>query len=79
MPIYVTENGFSCKGEQNLAVDQAIEDTDRVNYFKGNLEALLDAIDDGVPIKSYFAWSLIYNFEWYVCLRPSDFDGADCV
>ena len=64
MPIYVTENGFAVKGEDNLPVQQAINDTDRVNYFKGNLEALLGAIDDGVVIKSYFGWSFLDNFEW---------------
>lgn len=64
MPIFVTENGFAVKGENELSVDDALNDTDRVNYFAGNLEALLGAIEDGVEIKSYFAWSLLDNFEW---------------
>ena len=64
MPIYVTENGFSVKGEDNLSLEEALNDTDRVNYFAGNLEALLCAIEDGVVIKSYFGWSFLDNFEW---------------
>ncbi|KAG9019152.1 Beta-glucosidase 1B [Tulasnella sp. 427] len=64
LPIYVTENGFACKGENDLTPEEVVNDTDRVNYFKGNLQALLDAVSDGVDIRSYFAWSLLDNFEW---------------
>ncbi|KAG8851643.1 Beta-glucosidase 1B [Tulasnella sp. 330] len=63
-PIYVTENGFSVMGENEFTVEQAVNDVDRVNYFEGNLKALLGAIDDGVVIKSYFPWSFLDNFEW---------------
>lgn len=66
MPIYVTENGFSVQGENEFTVEQAVNDVDRVNYFEGNLAALLGAIDDGVIIKSYFPWSFLDNFEWSV-------------
>ncbi len=62
----MTENGFACKGENDLTPEEAVNDVDRLNYFKGNLEALMDAIDDGVPIKSYFPWSFLDNFEWSV-------------
>lgn len=47
-----------------MPVEQALHDTDRVNYFKTYLDALLGAIDDGAVIKSYFGWSLLDNFEW---------------
>lgn len=66
MPIYVTENGFAVAGEHDLSVEQAMHDTERVNYFKNNLKMLLEAVNEGVVIKSYFAWSLLDNFEWYV-------------
>ncbi|KAG8906590.1 hypothetical protein FRB99_006545 [Tulasnella sp. 403] len=64
MPIYVTENGFAVKDENDLTVEQAVNDVDRINYFAGNLEALFGAIEDGVVIKSYFGWSFLDNFEW---------------
>jgi hypothetical protein len=52
------ENGFAAMNELNLPIDQAINDTDRIEYFRGNCEALLAAItEDGVDIRSYFAWS----------------------
>ncbi|KAG8933354.1 Beta-glucosidase 1B [Tulasnella sp. 418] len=65
MPIYVTENGFAVKDEDSLPVDQAVHDTDRINYFAGNLQALYEAInEDGVDVRSYFPWSFLDNFEW---------------
>ncbi|KAH7096805.1 beta-glucosidase 1B [Auriculariales sp. MPI-PUGE-AT-0066] len=64
-PIFVTENGFSVKDENSKPVAELLEDVDREEYFKGNFAAMLEAIhEDGVEIKSYFAWSLLDNFEW---------------
>ncbi|KAG6885723.1 Beta-glucosidase 1B [Termitomyces sp. T32_za158] len=61
----VTENGFACKDESSLTVAEAIHDNDRVEYYRGYTQALLEAINlDGVDIRSYFAWSLLDNFEW---------------
>ena len=54
----MTENGFAVMNETNLPIDLAVHDTDRVEYFRGNCEALLAAItEDGVDIRSYFGWS----------------------
>lgn len=54
----MTENGFAVMNETNMPVDQAVDDTDRVDYFRGNFEALLAAVtEDGVDIRSYFGWS----------------------
>lgn len=65
MPIYVTENGFAVKDEDLMPIEQAIQDTDRVEYFRGNCEALLAAVrEDGVDVRAYFPWSFLDNFEW---------------
>ncbi|KZS88053.1 glycoside hydrolase family 1 protein [Sistotremastrum niveocremeum HHB9708] len=65
MPIYVTENGFAVKNENSLPIEKAQNDTDRVEYFEGATESLIKAVtEDGVDIRSYFAWSLLDNFEW---------------
>ncbi|KAI0702030.1 beta-glucosidase 1A [Cerioporus squamosus] len=64
-PVYVTENGFPVKDEHVLPMEKAVHDTDRIEYYDGYLNALLQAAtEDGVTVKSYFAWSLLDNFEW---------------
>jgi len=54
----VTENGFAVKDEDILPREDALDDMDRVNYFKGITSSLLAAInEDGVDVKAYFPWS----------------------
>lgn len=63
LPIYCTENGFSVLNEDSLPLLDALNDTDRVEYYRGVCEALLESIyDDGVELKSYFPWSTFYRF-----------------
>jgi beta-glucosidase len=65
LPIYVTENGFAVKDESSIPREQALVDTDRVNYFRGATASLLAAInEDGIDVRAYFPWSLLDNFEW---------------
>ncbi|CAG4978979.1 unnamed protein product [Colias eurytheme] len=54
--IYISENGF--------ATTTGLNDEGRVNYYREYLTGVLDAIDDGVNVKGYCAWSLMDNFEW---------------
>ncbi|MDB5961841.1 MAG: beta-glucosidase [Massilia sp.] len=61
-PIYITENG-SCYDDE-VGADGAVDDLARRAYLQRHLAALKDAIDGGVPVKGYFAWSLMDNFEW---------------
>jgi len=64
-PIYVTENGFPVKGEDDLLVEEAVHDKDRIEYFAAYTNALLEAVtEDGVDVRGYFGWSLLDNFEW---------------
>jgi beta-glucosidase len=60
--IFITENG--CASDEVLADDGAIYDTDRVMFLRAYLTQLQRATADGVPIKGYFQWSLMDNFEW---------------
>lgn len=65
LPIYVTENGFAVKDEHSKPIEQALQDSDRVNYFKGITASLKAAVlEDGVDVRAYFPWSFLDNFEW---------------
>lgn len=60
--LYVTENG--CAYEDAVAEDGRVHDDRRVAYYRLHLGACLDAIERGAPLRGYFAWSLLDNFEW---------------
>ncbi|KAL4193724.1 hypothetical protein AMTRI_Chr06g178230 [Amborella trichopoda] len=63
-PIYVTENGMDEEDGESLSLQDALNDTKRVNYFKGYLTSVANSIKDGADVRGYFAWSLLDNFEW---------------
>jgi beta-glucosidase len=60
--IYVTENG--CSSSDVPAEDGMVYDSDRVMYLRNYLSQLQRATAEGVPVRGYFLWSLIDNFEW---------------
>lgn len=60
--IFITENGCSSDDVPNAAGH--IEDTDRVMYLRNHIGNLHRAAAEGYPIKGYFLWSLLDNFEW---------------
>ncbi|GAA0924202.1 GH1 family beta-glucosidase [Virgisporangium aurantiacum] len=62
LPIYITENGAAF--EDKLDADGTVNDQERIDYFEGHLGACARAIEAGVPLRGYFAWSLMDNFEW---------------
>jgi beta-glucosidase len=61
LPIYVTENGMA--GDEQVA-EGRVDDPVRVRYFEDHIAAVRRAISEGVPVKGYFAWSLLDNYEW---------------
>jgi beta-glucosidase len=60
--IFITENG--CSADDVVTPEGRIEDTDRVMYLRNHLTHLQRAAAEGYPIKGYFLWSLLDNFEW---------------
>lgn len=60
--IYITENGTSAADEPDD--DGQIDDLDRVMFLRQYLDQLHRAISEGVPVRGYFLWSLLDNFEW---------------
>ena len=60
--IYISENGTS--SEDKLRDDGKVYDLDRIMYLRNYLAQLQRATSEGVPVKGYFLWSLMDNFEW---------------
>ncbi|MEM8756714.1 MAG: GH1 family beta-glucosidase [Planctomycetota bacterium] len=61
-PVIITENGMSNADWVNIAGE--VDDPQRIDYVTRHLLGLGRAIDDGVPVRGYFLWSLLDNFEW---------------
>jgi beta-glucosidase/6-phospho-beta-glucosidase/beta-galactosidase len=66
MPIYVTENGTTAKGEV-APTPEVLDDQFRIRFFEGYVgNALARAVkEDGVDIRSYFAWTFTDNWGKY--------------
>ncbi|MFZ2158051.1 MAG: GH1 family beta-glucosidase [Bradyrhizobium sp.] len=60
--IYISENGTS--SEDKLTADGMVHDLDRIMYLRNYLAQLQRATSEGVPVRGYFLWSLMDNFEW---------------
>lgn len=56
--LMVTENGVSCD-----------DDARRVNFIKVATDGVAACIESGIPVKGYFYWSLMDNFEWQMGYR----------
>ncbi len=60
VPLFVTENGAAYPLDDH----DPTHDPERVRFLHRHLDAALVAIDRGVPLRGYFVWSLLDNFEW---------------
>ena len=60
--IYLTENGSTY--DDIVTGKGTIEDFERRSYLARHIAALKRAVDGSIPVKGYFAWSLLDNFEW---------------
>ncbi len=60
--IYITENGFAYPDV--LEDDGRIRDAKRIVYLSQHLRELTQAMEQGYPVRGYFVWSIMDNFEW---------------
>ncbi|MBV0912081.1 GH1 family beta-glucosidase [Anianabacter salinae] len=60
-PLYVTENGMPL---DDVLTGGAIADPRREDFIADHLGAARRAIAEGVPLKGFFYWSLLDNYEW---------------
>ena len=61
LPLHITENGMA---NNDLLNDGKIDDYERINFYAKHIQEIYNLLTYGLPIKSYFAWSLLDNFEW---------------
>jgi beta-glucosidase len=59
---YITENGAAFADQ--VGPEGVVDDPRRLAYVKAHLEQAARAIAEGVPLRGYFVWSLMDNFEW---------------
>ena len=59
--VYITENGAAYP---DARTNGSVSDPQRISYVERHVGALRDAVSDGVPVRGYFLWSLLDNFEW---------------
>ena len=52
-PILVTENGVATADDERRKV-----------YIREATDCIMACVEDGIPVKGYFYWSLLDNFEW---------------
>jgi beta-glucosidase len=62
-PLVVTENGAAFDDPPTVRGDR-LDDPPRVAYLRDHLRAAHAALELGVDLRGYFAWSLLDNFEW---------------
>lgn len=62
LPIVITENG--CAAQDAVNDRGEIWDVDRILYVKEHLKGVGRAIEEQFPVRGYYLWSLLDNFEW---------------
>ncbi|MGQ9473129.1 MAG: GH1 family beta-glucosidase [Candidatus Caldatribacteriaceae bacterium] len=60
--IYITENGYPSADIPDPS--GFVEDEKRIGYLRNHLLYLHKALSEGCPVKGYFVWSIMDNFEW---------------
>ena len=56
-PIFVVENGLGAKDK--LTKDNKVYDEYRIDYLRSHIQAISEAIADGVPVMGYTPWGCI--------------------
>lgn len=59
---YVTENGIAIPDQ--VTADDQVHDPARISYLERHFTQAAHAIEAGIPLRGYFVWSLMDNFEW---------------
>ncbi|MFC6080611.1 GH1 family beta-glucosidase [Sphaerisporangium aureirubrum] len=68
VPLLVTENGVPAPDE--VGEDGRVDDQGRIAFLRDHLDAVGDALAEGVPVEGYYVWSFLDNFEWAEGYEP---------
>jgi beta-glucosidase len=60
--ILVTENGIPVRDAPDAGGE--VRDPERISYLRRHLRVLHEVMQDPIPVRGYFVWSLLDNFEW---------------
>lgn len=60
--LYLTENG--CAYDDRITEDGEVHDPERIDFLEQHIAQVARALEAGVPVRGYFLWSLMDNFEW---------------
>lgn len=61
LPLYISENGIGVR--EDVTVDE-VQDDYRISYMNDHIAAMMNAMDDGVDMRGYFAWSTFDLYSW---------------
>ena len=61
LPVYITENGIGVREDVSA---EKVEDDYRISFMNDHLNAIMNAMDEGVNVRGYFAWSTFDLYSW---------------
>ena len=61
-PIVITECGAAVDSQPDA--NGVIDDQDRIDYLAAHIEAVAAAVDRGVDVRAFFAYTLLDSWEW---------------
>lgn len=62
MEILITENGICVP--DGIDYDGRVRDERRIRYLESHINQVWEGIEAGIPVRGYFCWSFMDNFEW---------------
>lgn len=65
--LYITENGMPLLDQPDAA--GAVNDPPRIDFLGRHFDQCRAALAAGVPLRGFFVWSLLDNFEWALGYR----------
>ena len=63
LDLWVVESGMCNRVRRGRSFPR-LDGWERTRYLRTTLGALVDAVDQGLPVGAYYHWSLMDNYEW---------------